>query len=196
MRYVCLLAILTAILAASPSAPAQDALPIALVNMDRVFKTHQPLLDKLAPIKVGVQDLEKKAQLRQIELETVVTQLRKAQPGTPESLRLQQQAAKLQTEMQQFVAKERDELQKREAAVFLEMYRQLEDEVKKYAKANGIKLVIRQQDGSLDDKQPLQEILKTLNRGIIYEEGLDITDEILKALDARTQSEAKPAKQD
>jgi Skp family chaperone for outer membrane proteins len=192
MRYITLLAILTAVFAASHSTRAQEPLPIALVNMDRVFKTYQPLLDKLAPIKEGAQDLEKKAQLRQIELETVVTQLRKAQPGTPEAQRLQQQAAKLQTELQQFVVKEREELQRREAAVFLDMYRQLEDEVKKYAKAKGIKLVIRQQEGSLDEKQPLQEILKTLNRGIIYEEGLDITDEILKALDARNAAGAKP----
>lgn len=192
MRSVCLLAILTAVFAAWPSVRAQEPLPIALVNMDRVFKTHQPLLDKLAPIKEGAQNLEKKAQLRQIELETVVTQLRKAQPGTPEAQRLQQQAAKLQTELQQFVVKEREELQRREAAVFLDMYRQLEDEVKKYAKAKGIKLVIRQQEGSLDEKQSLQEILKTLNRGIIYEEGLDITDEILKALDARNAAGAKP----
>ena len=105
---------------------------------------------------------------------------------------MQQQAAKLQNDLQQFVAKEREELQKREAAVFLDLYRQLEDEVKKYAKAKGIKLVIRQQEGTLDEKQPLQEILKTLNRGIIYEDGLDITDEILKALDARNAAGAKP----
>ena len=65
--------------------------------------------------------MEKKAQLRQIELETVVGQLRKAPPGSPELQRLQQQAAKLQTELQQFVAKERETLQKREAAEFLEL---------------------------------------------------------------------------
>ena len=49
--------------------------------------------------------------------------------------------------------------------------------MKKYAKAKGLKLVIRQQDSSLDEKQPLAEILKSLNRGIIYEDGLDITDD-------------------
>ena len=30
--------------------------------------------------------------------------------------------------------------------------------------------------------QPLPDIYKALNRGILYEDGLDITDEILKAL--------------
>ena len=192
MRSTSLFALAAVALGAWQTAAADEALPIALVNMDRVFKSYKPFQDKLAPIREGVQEMEKKAQLRQIELETVVTQLRKAQPGSPEAQRLQQQAAKLQSELNKFIAQEREELQKREAAVFLDLYRQLEDEVKKYAKEKGIKLVIRQQDGSLDDKQPLAEILKTLNRGIIYEEGLDITDDILKALDARNAAAAKP----
>lgn len=173
--------------------PAQDAalFPVALVNIDKIFKTYQPLLDKLAPIKAAAVELEKNVQLRNAELETVVNKLRAAQPGSPEAQRLQQQGAKLQAELQQFVQKERGELQKREATIFLDLYRQLEEEVRKYAKAKGIKLVIRQQEGSLDENQPLQQILTSLNRGIIYEDGLDITEEILKALDARTASDKK-----
>jgi len=172
---------------------AQDVapFPVALVNMDKIFKTHQPLLDKLAPIKTAAVELEKNLQLRNVELETVVNKLRAAQPGSPEAQRLQQQGAKLQAELQQFMQKERGDLQKREAAIFLDLYRQLEEEVRKYAKAKGIKLVIRQQEGSLDENQPLQQILTSLNRGIIYEDGLDITEEILKALDARTASDKK-----
>lgn len=173
--------------------PAQEAapLPIALVNMDRVFKTYKPLLDKLAPIKTAAAELEKDVQLRNAELETVVNKLRAAQPGSPEAQKLQQQGARLQAELQQYVQKERGDLQKREAAIFLDLYRRLESEVRQYAKAKGIKLVIRQQEGSLDENQPLPQILASLNRGIIYEDGLDITDEILKALDARTASEKK-----
>jgi len=172
---------------------AQDAaiFPVAVVNMDKVFKTHQPLLDKQAPIKTAAVELEKNVQLRNVELETVVNKLRAAQPGSPEAQRLQQQGAKLQAELQQFVQKERGDLQKREAAIFLDLYRQLEEEVRKYAKAKGIKLVIRQQEASLDDNQPLAQILASLNRSIIYEDGLDITEEILKALDARAASDKK-----
>jgi Skp family chaperone for outer membrane proteins len=173
------------------SADESPPLPIAVINMDRVFKTHQPLLDKLAPIKTAAQELEKNIQVREVELETAVNKLRNSQPGTPESQRLQQQAAKVQGELQQYIQKERGELQKRETAIFLEFYRQVEEEVRKHSKAKGIKLVIRQQDGSLDGNQPIQEIYKSLTRGIIFEDGLDITDDILKALDERAQSEKK-----
>jgi Skp family chaperone for outer membrane proteins len=187
-----LILVILAVACASPLA-AQDAapFPVAVLNMDRVFKTYQPLLDKLTPIKTAAAELEKEVQLRNVELETVVNKLRAAQPGSPEAQKLQQQGAKLQTDLQQYLQKERGDLQKREAAIFLEFYRRLENEVREYAKAKGIKLVIRQQEGSLDDKQPVPQILASLNRGIIYEDGLDITDEIFKALDARSVSEKK-----
>ena len=165
---------------------AQDAaFPVAVVNMDKVFNTYKPLQEKLAPVKEAAGELEKTIQLRNTELETVVNKLRAGEPGSPEWLRLQQQAAKLQAELQRFVQKEQGDLQKRQAGIYLAFYRNFDEEVRKYAKAKGIKLVIRQQEVSLDENQPLQQIQASLNRGIIFEDGLDITDEILKALDAR-----------
>jgi Skp family chaperone for outer membrane proteins len=178
---------LVGLLSASASSGAAEPLPIALVNMDRLFKTHQPLLDQLEPLKTEAKDLDAKVQLRQAELEAVAAKLRSAQPGSPEFQRLQQEGVKLQNELRQFVETERQALQKKEAAVYLEFYRQVEAEVNKYAKAHGIKLVLRQQDSSLDENQPLAEVLKTLSRGVIYEEGLDITDEIVKGLNAASR---------
>jgi Skp family chaperone for outer membrane proteins len=166
-----------------------DKLPIAVLNMDRIYKTHKPLLDQLAPIKADAEKAEQSRQQRAIELETIGTQARKEQPGSAEFLRLQQQFLKLQGELQKYVTEEIQALQKREAAVHAQFQRDLDAEVAKYAKANGIQLVLRQQDSSFADNQPIQELNKSVNRLIIYEDGLDITDAILKAL---TESAGKP----
>jgi Skp family chaperone for outer membrane proteins len=194
MKATCLLSI--CLLAGALTVPlyGQDAapLPVAVVNTERIFKTYQPLLDKLAPIKEAAQELEKNVQVRNVELETAVNKLRNAEPGSPEAQRLQQQAGKLQGELQQYIQQERGELQKREAAIFIEFYKGLEEEVRKYAKGKGIKLVIRQQESSLDENQQLQQIINSLNRGIIFEDGLDITDDIVKALDVRNAAVNKP----
>jgi Skp family chaperone for outer membrane proteins len=194
MKATCLLSI--CLLAGALTVPlyGQDAapLPVAVVNTERIFKTYQPLLDKLAPIKEAAQELEKNVQVRNVELETAVNKLRNAEPGSPEAQRLQQQAGKLQGELQQYIQQERGELQKREAAIFIEFYKGLEEEVRKYAKGKGIKLVIRQQESSLEENQQLQQIINSLNRGIIFEDGLDITDDIVKALDVRNAAVNKP----
>jgi Skp family chaperone for outer membrane proteins len=170
------------------TAAAEDPLPIAILNMDRIFKTHQPLLDQLAPAREEAKALQEKLQLRQAEIETVANQIRKAEPGSPDFQRLQGQLLKLNGELQQMAQAGQQTIQKKETTIYLAFYRTLDDEVAKYAKAKGLKLVLRQQDSSLDEKQPLQEILKSLNRSIIYQDGLDITDDILKALDARTSN--------
>jgi Skp family chaperone for outer membrane proteins len=175
--------IVFAISIAGPVAAAEP-LPIGLIDVDRVFKTHEPFLKKLEPIRTEVKELDESIQVRQAELETVAAQARKAQPGSAEFLRLQQQALKLQAELQQHVASSRQAVQKKEAAVLIECYQQLDVQVAKYAKAKGLKLVIRNQESTLDAGQPFQEVLKALNRSVLYAEDLDITDEILKALAA------------
>jgi Skp family chaperone for outer membrane proteins len=165
-------------------AMAAEPLPVALVNVDRILKMHQPLQGQLAPLKAEAKELDNKVQVRQAEIETVTDNLRKTQPASPEQQRLQLQLVKLQTDLQQFINSERQKLQKKEVAVYLALFRQLDAEIAKYAKAKNLKLVVRQYETSYDESQPIQDILKALNRTILYEEGLDITDEILKGLGA------------
>jgi Skp family chaperone for outer membrane proteins len=178
-----LIAILACGALAAP-ATAADPLPIALVNVDRILKTHKPLQERLNPLKAEAKDLDAAVQVRQAEIETVGGRLRGVQPGSPDQQRLQLQLVKLQTDLQQFVNSERQKLQKKEVAAYLELFRQLDAEISKYAKAHDLKLVIRQYETSYDEGQPLQDILKALNRSILFEEGLDITDDILKAIAA------------
>jgi small-conductance mechanosensitive channel len=76
----------------------------------------------------------------------------------------------------------------KEAKIYLTAYREIESVVKEYCKEKGIKLVIRQQSTSLDENQPAQEIVKALNRLVIYEDGLDITDDIRTRLKAKDKN--------
>ncbi len=163
-------------------ANAADAPSVGLVNVDRILKEYKPLNDKIDPLKTEAKDLDGKIQVRQAELETVANQLRQTPQTSPEFQRLQIQLVKMQTDLQQFVAKGRHDLQQKEATVYLSFFRQLDAEVGKYAKANGLKLVLRQYETSFEEGQSLQDVAKALNRTILYEEGLDITDPVLKAL--------------
>jgi Skp family chaperone for outer membrane proteins len=180
---VCLSVFVLLTVAADTALP-DDKLPIALVNVDRILKSHKPLLVKLDPLKAEGKELEAALQVRQAEIETVAGQFRRAQPGSPEQQRLQGQLGKLQADLQQFVVSERQQLQKKEVTVYLAFFRRLDAEVNKYAKEHGLKLVLRQYDTSFDDGQSVPDVMKALNRTILFEQDLDITDEILKALES------------
>jgi Skp family chaperone for outer membrane proteins len=121
--------------------------------------------------------------VRRAELEHVANQARQAQPGSPDFQRLQIQLVKLQTDLQQFVAKGQHDLQQREASLYVAFLKQLDAEINKYAKAHGVKLVLSRYEASFDESQAVQNLAKLLNRTVLYEEQLDITDNILKALD-------------
>jgi Skp family chaperone for outer membrane proteins len=172
------------VFACSAAIHAAEPAPFALVNVDRILKTYKPLQDKLEPLKAEAKELDAAVQVRQGELETVGNQLRSSRAGSPEQQKLQLQFVKLQTELQQFIANEQQAQHKKQAAVYVAFFRQLEAEISKYAKAHGVRLVLRQHETSYDEGQPLAEILKALNRPILYEDGLDITDAILKGLEA------------
>lgn len=164
--------------------PKEKTFPVAILNVDKAFRAYKPLQDQMGPLKSEVQELEKTVQLRQVELETIQQKLLRATPESGEGPKLQQQFIKLQNELRAFVDKERKGMQKREAKLHADVYRIMEDEVKTLCKAKGIKLVIRQSEGDLGDEK-IEEVLKALNRGIIYADDLDITDAVIKAMEGR-----------
>lgn len=180
--------IAVAVLGANCIGQGAEPAPIALVNVDRILTTYKPLLEKLEPLKAAAKELDAAVQVRQTELEKVGGQLRGSQPGSLEQQRLQLQFVKLQTELQQFITNEQQAQHKKQAALYLAFFRQLDAEISKYAKAHGVKLVLRQYETSLDEGQQMQDILKALNRTILYQEDLDITDAIVKALDTKAES--------
>jgi len=177
------------LLGGTTSLIADDAkFPVAVLNVDRIFKQFTPLQDRLVPLRQDAQELEKTAQLKQVELETTQQKLQRTPAGSPDFEKLQVQLARLQTELRLFMERERRNLAKKEADIYVAIFHEMEEEVKKICKARGIKLVIRQNAGSPKDEK-VEEVLKWLNRAVIFEDGIDITDEVLTALNARTKKE-------
>jgi Skp family chaperone for outer membrane proteins len=173
---------LSAPVRAQENSPAdKHELPIAVLNMDKVFAGYKKHSERLQPLRDSAMQLDETVKVRQVELETTANQLRRAQPGSPEQQRLQVLAVKLQTELRQFVEQERQKLQKREVSVLVASQADINEQVKKICQTRGLKLVLRQNELPTED-QPLQEVLKNLGRDVIYQDGLDITEEVLKAL--------------
>jgi hypothetical protein len=72
-------------------------------------------------------------------------------------------------------------LQQEEAEIYVETYKFVIEEIQRIAEARGLKLVLRYQADNLDAKDP-KKLMESLNRQILYEKGLDITDEVLQAV--------------
>lgn len=180
-RATLLVTLLLSLLTASIS--AQDkSFPIAVVNLDKVFNGYKKHAARLQPIRESAKELDEAVQIRQVEMETTANQLRKAMPGSPDQLRLQQQLIKLQNDLRIFLETERQKLQKSEVSALIATQKDVDEQIKKTSKERGFKLVLRQYPPP-EVNQPLQEVVKNLNRDVVYyEDALDITDEVLEAL--------------
>jgi Skp family chaperone for outer membrane proteins len=183
---------LTALLVATfvPVLLADDTksdLPVGLIDVIYIYKNYKPATEKLAALKPALQELEKTIQLRQVEIEQVQRKLAAPKEGDDRA-RLQQQFAKLQQELRVFVETERQSLQKRELQIQAEVYKLIQVEVQKIARQRGLKLVVVRPRGNLES-QDAGELGRTLNQLVIFEDGLDLSEEVLKALEAMEKKE-------
>ena len=185
--YQSLIAVLLFVAGTYAQEPAKHPLPIATVDVLHIYKHHKPVVEKTEAIKGTLQELEKTVQIRQVEIETLQRRLLAPPKSGEDRERGQLQLAKLQTELRLFVERERQNIQKREIGMQVEVYKQIQVEVQRIAKERGLKLVLVKAQRSLESEN-LAEVSQALNQVILYEEGIDITNEVLAALDAKLPS--------
>ncbi|HVA48697.1 MAG TPA: hypothetical protein VNH11_20195 [Pirellulales bacterium] len=92
--------------------------------------------------------------------------------------------AKRQAEIQVQVNEQKRDFFEREARMYLEIYQEIMAEVGKYSDARGIGLVMRFNGDPLDENDPAG-IQKQLNKAILYHKGIDITDDIIRIVNAK-----------
>lgn len=160
----------------------KSELPIGLIDVGYIFKNYKPAVEKLATLKPALQELEKTVQLRQVEIEQVQRKLAAPKEGDNRP-KLQAQVAKLQQDLRVYLETERQNLQKRELQIQAEIYKLVQTEVQRIAKERGLKLVVVRPRGNLES-QDAGELGRTLSQLVIFEDGLDLTEEVLKALEA------------
>ena len=167
---------------AAQDKPAEAPLPIGLVNIEKIAQQYKPFLKQVAAMQEEAKELQSSATLKQSELEAVGNDLRKAAQGSAEFQKLQNQFGRLQRELQVFVQEGQQKFRDKDVKLSLSLHREIDAVLKPYCKAKGLRLVLRTHNGSLDENQSQQQILQTLNRGVLYDDGLDITDDVLKLL--------------
>jgi len=178
----CLLVIAAIAPVSAQEKPAETPLPIGLVNIEKIAQQYKPFLKQIAELQEQTKELQSSVTLKQSELQGVGTELQKAAQGTAEFQKLQNQYVRLQRELQTFAQEGQQKIRDKDFKNSLALHRELDQVLKPYCKAKGLKLVVRIQNSSLDENQNPQQILQAINRAVLYEDGLDITDDVLKLL--------------
>jgi Skp family chaperone for outer membrane proteins len=154
---------------------------IAVVDMAKVFDGHKKLTDRREKVRREAQDAQETFAAMGQAGKKLQDELTRHKPGSADHNRISKELQEKAAEMQKYQKETVQRLQQEEAEIYLETYKLVIEEIQRIAEARGLKLVLRYQADNLDAKDP-KKLLESLNRQILYEKGLDITDEVLQAV--------------
>lgn len=154
---------------------------VAVLDVKRIFKDDAKFKSEIAKLRGDVEAFQKEAVIRQTEITSLQQKLQALKPGSPERDKTQLLLARLQTELKLTNDRRQQEIVGREAALYGDTYAKITAAVARYAKVHGIGLVVRSDQEAIDPNNS-KSVLGAVNRIVVYQDDLDITDAILDAL--------------
>ncbi len=172
--------------AAQPSAPRAGTPPnIAVIDIGYIFKNHERFKNSLETIKKDFEDFEKYVRDQQQQLAAKAEELKSKPAGSPEYRQLEEQIADMTTKLRLEMGRKQKDRVDQEAKVYFNAYKEIEWYVQRFADRYGIDLVVRFNSEDMDPNKP-DSVLQGINKFIVYNRGLDISNQILGELKSAT----------
>jgi Skp family chaperone for outer membrane proteins len=179
--------------AARPAAPAAAQPPnytppsgtnVAVIDVAFVFKNHDRFNAKMADIKKDIDQFEAYVRGEQQKLKAKAEELQQYKPGENDFRAKEAELARVNSELQILVGQKRREFLEKEAAVYFDIYEEIEGSVANFAQRARIGLVLRFSRDEMK-KEDRASVLQGVNRAVVFHQGLEITIPILEDLNRR-----------
>jgi Skp family chaperone for outer membrane proteins len=155
----------------------------ALLDVGYIFKHHPGFKQQMEAMKAEVQSFEQTLKQKQGKIQAAAKQISSFKPGSVEYKQLEVTTTKQIADLKVQMQLKRKEVMGNEAKIYMSTYKQVMTAVTAFATAKNIDLVLRyDRESDLSDEVGPQETLKIINRPVIFEKGLDISDAILQQL--------------
>ncbi|MEX2173642.1 MAG: OmpH family outer membrane protein [Pirellulaceae bacterium] len=170
--------------AARPAATAAgtpSGTNVAVIDVALVFKNHVRFNAAMGDIKKDIEAFETYVRGEQTKLKSRAEELQQFSASSAEYKAKEGELARQGSELQVQVGLKRKEFLEQEARVYFRVYTEIEQSVTLLAQRNRIGLVLR------FNSEPMKEdarasVLQGVNRAVVYESGINITDQILQDL--------------
>ena len=166
----------------APSAPpAVGGTSVVVIDVANIFKNHIRFNEKMKEIKAEIDAFEASIRAEQTKFKQKGEGLQQFNPSSPEYKKLEEELARMQSEVQVQVGLKRKTFLEQEAREYYKTYREIEQSVAVFAQQNRIGLVLRFNGDEMkaDDRN---SVLQGVNKAVVYHDRLDITEWILRDL--------------
>lgn len=179
---------------ATQIASAQEAQSglVAILDVAKVFKQNQEFDSQMKAIKAEAETLKGQITQQQDAIKASAQKVTEYEIGSPNrnkmELELEQQQTALRTKARQAEAN----LLNREARIYYETYQKMQGIVSSVAAQNGISLVLRFDSEKIDPTNRA-EVIKGVNRAVVYHRQLDLTKMVSNAMNGPSAQAQAPA---
>jgi Skp family chaperone for outer membrane proteins len=166
-------------------AAAATGQSIAVIDIGAVFKGHLRFKAMTDKWKEDVLAAEKAFKSEGETLNKSAKQLQDLRPGSPDYKKLEEELTKQQSDLNARMSLQKKAFMEREAKIYYAIYQEIQDEVKYYAEAKGVAMVVRHDSAPIDPNNR-NSVMAGINKTVLYQQpGLDITNVILNELNRR-----------
>ncbi len=187
---VVLSALVTVVALSSGVASAQESKQsgiVAVLDVAKVFKENRDFESKMQSIKSTADQLKASIKQKQDAIKQEAGGLQQFEVGSPERNQMEadlvQKQAKLRTEAHQAEV----DLLSKEARVYYDTYQQMQTILSSLSTEYGISLVLRF-DSEEVDANNRGEVIKGVNRAVVYQQGLDLTTMVIEKMSTNVAS--------
>ena len=169
-----------------------NALGIAVIDVNSIFKKHQRFQSTMEHLKKEIELEESALKKDRDYINKRIEAANQFRPGTPNFKQSEEEITRLQSDFNVKAQLKKKNFMERESKIYFNVYSEVTKEVQEIASRYGIKLVLRYNSEAPDDTSR-ETILRTLNQPIVFQNGIDITTAVLDSLNRRGGVGAAPA---
>lgn len=166
-------------------AQASTGTTVVVIDLQEVFDNHIRFKAAMENINKDTEQLNAKFRNDQKELQKMMEHLKTLKPGTPDYKHHEEAAAQFESNLRVQAGLERKGVAERQAKQLYNTYEEVTAAVQSFSQRNGISLVIQFSADEIDPANP-QSIMRGVNRAVVYQDRLNITDAIIEMVNRGT----------
>jgi len=150
--------------------------------MLKLFNAHKGYTGRRDELQKEIADAQQTFNAKAAAIRKLEEDGKAARQGSEEHKRLADEWRAKMKDLETFRREKLQRLAEDEKQLNIKTYHEIVEQIQKYSEAHGLKLVVRFSSDPVDDSKNPQEVLGLVNQFVVYQAGLDITDEIIAAL--------------
>lgn len=160
---------------------------VAVLDVAKVFKENRDFESRMQSLKASANQMKASIQQKQEAIKQEAAGLQQYEVGSPDRNQFESELVQKQAKLRAEASQAEGELLNQEARVYYDTYQQMQSILSSLSNEYGISLVLRHDSESIDSSNR-KEVIQGVNRAIVYQQGIDLTQLVIEKMSTNVAS--------